>query len=289
MHPSTTTIFPITILSWNVLSTRAYNKYNKPQPKSFHTARWKSILVTVKTHRPHVLLLQEVDSAFLEWFVQRLQTSTARSWRSVHLSTVADDYQPSDFGSCVVYDERLAPVRVGMLRNRDKYWAKDAAYIICKQSKQKCFICSLHLPGTNRDAGTRLVQDALRASKGCAYKIISGDFNRDMSGVSHLNGFVNRLKHQHPHSKQTLRSHPTTCDFDYTTQPKPAQAEIDKCLLSPNLQFVTRTKSSPLTLPYTVHRKRTCKQYRNKKKVAFVRVVGSDHFPLVARIRIRNI
>lgn len=296
MPPRPHTTAPITLLSWNVLSTRAYNKYNKPKPTAFHRARWGSILATVNTHRPSVLLLQEVDRDFLDWFVPRLRGGYGR-WESVHLSTIQTDYRNDDFGTCVLYDaQKHIPIRTGMLFDPDNYGKKDSTYLVCEVSKAVShtpnksntrtttyFICSVHLPGRNDDAAKRLLNDIEHVSKGCTYKIIGGDFNRDMSCATMWGKSVKQLAC----TKNTRRrATPTTCDFDYTTRPKPASAEIDKCLLSRNLEFTP--KSHPRELPYSIPRKVTCKAYTIKHKSRFVRVVGSDHFPLVTHIRPRT-
>lgn len=273
---------PFTILSWNVLSTRAYNKYNTPQSKQFHRTRWKHILATVKEHQPVVLLLQEVDRAFLQWFVPRLQAGTKQSWRSVHHSTVSS--RTDDFGTCVVYDEGLAPIQAGILRDNDKYWGKDATYIIGRlNNNKKCFICSVHLSGSNDAAHARLIHDVKRRSRGYRYKIISGDFNREMSGISSITELGGTRGSTRTSTLSRQKRNETTCDFDYSTRPKPAPAEIDKCFLSPNLRFVPKSRRAK---PYTVFRKLTCKQYSKKSKKTFVQAVGSDHFPIVATIQI---
>ena len=267
--------FPIKIMSWNILASKAYNKYTVKNEKSiFHKKRWLKVLSNINYYKPDILLLQEADKNFTEWLIKKLNKNSNSKWTYVSCHTKSltpNKWQSNDFGSCIIYKSATYNIIERGIIIDDKYekygW-KDAVYIKIKINNQNCFIASLHLSGSNKKASTNLFKDVLKKSKNNKYKIIGGDFNCDMSGISEINQF--KKCRSDKKSKKV-----TTCDFDYINEKdKPMAMEVDKILISKTL----RKKK------YKIIQTVNCKKYTLKKKRSFIQKIGSDHYPIIAKI-----
>lgn len=249
--------YHLNVMSWNILASSAVKWHHddkKPEQPGQRDDRHKLIIEKIKAEDPDVVLLQEVDAAF----VKRMRSTglyriifqlPAEPPLQVEDDIIINRSDDDRFGNAILYNWKLDPVgRQKLIWNEDSsvYDRKNAIIMNFKWYQRILSVASFHLSGRSKHARKKLWRDMIQHPKMKRHAIIGGDFNQafDEAGYS-------------------------TCAFDYGND---EPALIDKIAITD--QTLRYEKYEILNLP--------CQD----TGPSMYEQTGSDHFPILARIEV---
>lgn len=247
--------YHLKVMSWNILASSAVKWHHNdktPEKPNQRDVRHQLIIQKIKTEAPDVVLLQEVDAAFIKQVRQTglyriIFQLPAEPPLQVEDGIILNRDDDDRFGNAILFNWKLDPVgRQKLIWNQDTrvYDRKNAILMNFKWQRRILSLASFHLSGRNKTARKKLWKDLIRHPKMKRHAIIGGDFNQVLNGSG---GY-------------------STCTFDYGNH---EPALIDKIVITD--QTLKYQTYQILNLP--------CKHFTYKK-------TGSDHFPVIASIEV---
>ena len=252
------------IMSWNILASAAvkyHREDKKEEEEKERDLRHDAIIRKIENEKPDVILLQEFDRHFMRKIKGKYEIKTNFPITDENSFTTAVLYNKDKFeddnDSKLLYDDDCVCAY-------DKKNAMRADLKFKANGKKIRFrFISLHLSGRKEKARTRLlnyiIEDIKKVEKN-KIGIYGGDFNQVLSNTD---------------------ENYSTCSFDYADEKEGKKVLIDKIVYP---YHILKEKS------YKVD-KEPCNDgdKNDKDKFEFSQFNGSDHFPIVAEFKFKDV
>ena len=260
----------LNIMSWNVLASSAvkYHTNGTEETLAQKKRRHRKLIDKMLAGNYDVVLLQEVDEAFVKALRKRVTRNFTRAPTydiafKLPLDKAVEEEdgvylnrrETAQFGNAIMYNVKngkLKPMGTTskLIWNQDEtvYDRKNALIMNFQWLNRPISFASLHLSGRNEAARERLLADILGHPTLKRRAVYGGDFNMVVGTDAY-----------------------STCSFDYDQERKPAL--IDKIEIA-----------TPETLVFTDYK---ILNLPCKKNFRFDKV-GSDHFPVVAKVELAH-